>query len=126
MTKAAPLPTVAAGAAFAADGLPPPPAPAPIPGALEGQPALEGWVADTVAEVLAWRARHAASEPEKHYLKLKECVRQAGVTYQSAWSWHNSGQLDSYVIEGTATIMCELHDLIARRMRTGRHSGRSR
>jgi len=102
----------------AADGLPPPPEPAP--GTLKGQAALEAWR----AECLAWRARYEASEPGKTFLKLKECVKRAGVSYQLAWSWHNSGQLDSYVIEGTATIMCELNDLIARWTRTGRHSGR--
>jgi hypothetical protein len=132
MTKAAPLPIVAgptkaiAGTTtvaadtttVAADGLPPPPA--PVPGTLKGQAALEAWQ----AECFAWRARYAASEPDKNYLKLKECAKRACLNPGTVWAWHDKGELDSYKIEGCRDIMVEFNDLVARKLRTGRHSGR--
>jgi hypothetical protein len=60
--------------------------------------------------------------PAKRYLKLRAAAREAGVDYSRAWKWHNRGELDSYKIAGTCEIMAEVNDLIARRMRTGRHA----
>jgi hypothetical protein len=61
----------------------------------------------------------------KEYRILKDCARVAHVPYGTAWKWHNSGELDSFVIPGTSVIMCEVNSLIARRMRTGRHAART-
>jgi hypothetical protein len=61
----------------------------------------------------------------KRYLILKDCAREAGVPYGTGWAWHNNRELDSFVIPDTSVIMCEVNDLIARRMRTGRHARRS-
>ena len=77
-------------------------------------------LADRDARDKADAARDAAFA--KQYLKLKQCAREAGVDYPNAWKWHNRGELDSYVIEGTSEIMAELNDMIARRTRTGRHA----
>jgi hypothetical protein len=63
-----------------------------------------------------------AERSEKKYLKLKDCARKAGVDYRCAWRWHQRGELDSYVVDGTSEIMAELIDMIARRTRTGRHA----
>jgi hypothetical protein len=55
---------------------------------------------------------------------LKDCAREAGVDYGTAWKWHNNRELDSYVVSGTSVIIAEVNDMIARRMRTGRHARR--
>jgi hypothetical protein len=76
-----------------------------------------------IVELQAAAAARNAIIP-KRYLPLKDCAREAGVDYGTAWKWHNNRELDSYVVSGTSVIMAEVNDMIARRLRTGRHARR--
>jgi hypothetical protein len=85
------------------------------------------WIAEAFKmraerDVLIAARNAAAAVPPKQYLKLKEAAGKAAVKYQSAWSWHIKGQIDSYTVPETSVIMAELGDLIARATRTGRHA----
>lgn len=85
---------------------------------------LQASNATMAAQIVELQAAAAARDaiPVKEYLKLVAAAREAGVDYPNAWKWHNRGELDSYKIKGTCEIMCEKNDLIARRLRTGRHA----
>jgi hypothetical protein len=87
---------------------------------------LQATMATMAAQIVELQAAAAASNAiiVKRYLILKDCARAAGVPYGSGWKWHDRGELDSYVVPGTSVIMAEVNDMIARRMRTGRHARR--
>jgi hypothetical protein len=80
---------------------------------------------DLRAQLAAHDARDVSAKVTKEYLKLKACARAAGVGYSTAHRYHKRGELDSYVVEGTAEVMAELNDMIARRQRTGHHARKS-
>jgi hypothetical protein len=89
--------------------------------------ALQASNATMAAQIVELQAAAAARNAivVKRYLPLKDCARAAGVDYGTAWKWHNNRELDSYVVPDTSVIMAEVNDMIARRMRTGRHARRS-
>jgi hypothetical protein len=67
------------------------------------------------------RDKRDAAPPER-YLRLKACGKAAGVDYGTAWKQHKNGELDSYVIRGTKTIMAGVNNMIARQTRTGHYA----
>jgi hypothetical protein len=89
--------------------------------------ALQATMATMATQIIELQAAAAARNAiiPKRYLILKGCAREAGVPYGTAWKWHDRRELDSYVIPGTSAVMAEINDMIARRMRTGRHARKS-
>jgi hypothetical protein len=100
----------------------------------KGQTAMEllqAQLALVTADNIALRADRDARDkadaardvvPPERYLRLKACGKAAGVDYGTAWKQHKNGELDSYVIRGTKTIMAGVNNMIARQTRTGHYA----